>query len=60
MRDHEANLIDLAFSKKRADERKAWLGEFKPGTFLDHGAVKDITYDDFVNKELILSAWQIT
>lgn len=54
MREHEANLIDLAFSKKRADERKAWLGDFKPGTFLDHAAVEDITYDDFVNKELIL------
>jgi DNA topoisomerase II len=54
MREHEPNLIDLAFSKKRADERKAWLGDFKPGTFLDHGQVVDITYDDFVNKELIL------
>lgn len=54
MREHEANLIDLAFSKKRADERKAWLGEFKPGTYLDHGAAKEICYDDFVNKELIL------
>jgi DNA topoisomerase II len=54
MRDHEANLIDLAFSKKRADERKAWLGEFKPGTYLDHADVKEICYDDFVNKELIL------
>ena len=54
MREHEVNLIDLAFSKKRADERKTWLGDFKPGTYLDHGAVNDITYDDFVNKELIL------
>lgn len=54
MQENEANLIDLAFSKKRADERKAWLGEFKPGTYLDHGAVDKITYDDFVNKELIL------
>jgi DNA topoisomerase II len=54
MREHEVNLIDLAFSKKRADERKAWLGEFKPGTYLDHGAAKQICYDDFVNKELIL------
>lgn len=54
MREHETNLIDLAFSKKRADERKAWLGEFKPGTYLDHGAAKEIYYDEFVNKELIL------
>jgi DNA topoisomerase II len=54
MQEHEPNLIDLAFSKKRADERKAWLGDFKPGTYLDHALAKSITYDDFVNKELIL------
>jgi len=53
MKDHEADLIDLAFSKKRADERKEWLRQFKPGTYLDH-SVEKITYTDFVNKELIL------
>jgi len=53
MQDNEAELIDLAFSKKKADERKEWLRQFKPGTFLDHSA-KKITYTDFINKELIL------
>lgn len=53
MQDKEAELIELAFSKKKADERKEWLRQFKPGTFLDHSVAK-ITYTDFINKELIL------
>ncbi|ODH47460.1 DNA topoisomerase 2 [Paracoccidioides brasiliensis] len=53
MQDNEAQLIDLAFSKKKADERKEWLRQFKPGTFLDH-TTEEITYTDFINKELIL------
>jgi DNA topoisomerase-2 len=53
MQDNEAQLIDLAFSKKKADERKEWLRQFKPGTYLDHSA-KKITFTDFINKELIL------
>lgn len=51
--DNERALFELAFSKKKADERKRWLGEFVPGTFLDH-STKTITYDNFVNRELIL------
>ncbi|KAK4943545.1 DNA topoisomerase 2 [Elasticomyces elasticus] len=53
MKDEEASLIELAFSKKKADERKEWLRQFKPGTYLDHN-IEKITYTDFVNKELIL------
>lgn len=53
MQPTEAELFELAFSKKKADARKEWLGNFVPGTFLDHSS-KAITYDDFVNKELIL------
>ncbi|KAK8255374.1 DNA topoisomerase II [Phyllosticta capitalensis] len=53
MKDKEAELIDLAFSKKKADARKEWLRQFVPGTFLDMTAQK-ISYEDFVNKELIL------
>ncbi|PLB50056.1 type II DNA topoisomerase [Aspergillus steynii IBT 23096] len=53
IQDNEAALIELAFSKKKADERKEWLRQFKPGTFLDHTLSK-ITYTDFINKELIL------
>ncbi|KAM4056784.1 DNA gyrase/topoisomerase IV, subunit A domain-containing protein [Hirsutella rhossiliensis] len=53
MKPDEADLFELAFSKKKADARKEWLGNFVPGTFLDH-STKAITYSDFVNKELIL------
>lgn len=53
MKDEEAELIELAFSKKKADERKEWLRQFKPGTFFDY-SVNKITYTDFINKELIL------
>ncbi|KAF7715176.1 DNA topoisomerase II [Penicillium ucsense] len=53
MQDGEDALIELAFSKKKADERKEWLRQFKPGTYLDHSTDK-ISYTDFINKELIL------
>ena len=53
MQENEDRLIELAFSKKKADERKEWLRQFKPGTYLDH-SVEKITYTDFINKELIL------
>lgn len=53
MEANEPELIELAFSKKKADERKEWLRQFKPGTYLDN-STRDITYTDFINKELIL------
>ncbi|KAF8167878.1 DNA topoisomerase [Crassisporium funariophilum] len=49
----DRDLIDLAFSKKKADERKEWLRQFKPGTYLDH-RLEEIPYSEFINKELIL------
>jgi DNA topoisomerase II len=48
---HDA--IEMAFSKKRVDDRKQWLLSMEPGTFIDYD-VESITYDDFVNQELIL------
>jgi DNA topoisomerase-2 len=54
MQEGEPELIDLAFSKKKADARKGWLQEFKPGTYLDMAGTDRITYNDFINKELIL------
>ncbi len=45
--DDEA--IELAFSKKKIEERKAWLAGFEPGTYLDQ-SVSKISYSDFVNK----------
>ncbi|KAI5885142.1 type II DNA topoisomerase [Schizophyllum commune H4-8] len=49
----DRELIDLAFSKKKADDRKEWLRTCKPGTFLNHD-VDEIPISDFINKELIL------
>lgn len=46
-------LIDLAFSKKKADERKEWLQGFQPGTHMDPD-IPLIPISDFINKELIL------
>jgi len=51
--EEDGELIDMAFSRKKVDDRKRWLRAFKPGTFLDH-RVSAVRYDDFINKELIL------
>ncbi|CDR87300.1 probable DNA topoisomerase II [Sporisorium scitamineum] len=51
--DGDRELIDLAFNKKKADDRKEWLRQFRPGTYLDHNTDR-IPYADFINKELIL------
>lgn len=53
MKEEDRELFDLAFSKKKADERKTWLAGLEPGTFLDPD-LKSIPYDEFINKELIL------
>nr|UQT18118.1 DNA topoisomerase II beta [Andrias davidianus] len=57
--------ITLAFSKKKVDDRKEWLTNFMedrrqrrlhglPEQFLYGTATKHLTYNDFINKELIL------
>jgi DNA topoisomerase II len=43
--------LDLAFSKKRADERKDWISAHD-GEFIDH-TQPSLTYSDFINKELV-------
>lgn len=47
------NVVKMAFDKKGADARKQWIKDFEPGTFLDMN-VDSISYQEFVNKELIL------
>lgn len=42
----------LAFEKKRANDRKLWLADYKSNIFLDN-SVKETSYHDFINKELI-------
>ncbi|ORY48818.1 DNA topoisomerase, partial [Leucosporidium creatinivorum] len=51
--DADRELIDMAFNKKKADNRKEWLRGFVPGTFMDHN-VAQVPIADFINKELIL------
>ncbi|XP_054812803.1 DNA topoisomerase 2 [Prosopis cineraria] len=51
--EQDGTAIELAFSKKKAEDRKTWIRNFEPGTHRDHMA-KYINYRDFVNKELIL------
>jgi DNA topoisomerase-2 len=53
LQPEESQLFELAFSKKKADARKEWLGNFIPGTYLDQTAMRK-SYSDFVHKELIL------
>lgn len=51
--EEDTSMIDLAFSKQRVNDRKQWIASFVPGTFFDH-AQDDLTYSNFVNKELVL------
>jgi DNA topoisomerase-2 len=50
--EEDDKAIELAFSKKLADQRKTWLETFEPNSVVDHTA-KLLRYKDFVNKELI-------
>ena len=44
--------IDMVFNKKRADDRKEWLKEYKRDSFIDTKKM-NISYEEFINKELI-------
>ena len=44
--------IDLAFNKKRADDRKKWLMKYNREDILDYN-INEIPYETFVNKDLI-------
>jgi DNA gyrase/topoisomerase IV subunit B len=51
--DDESNeCIDLAFNKKRADDRKAWLSEYNRNNILDYTNM-NVTYPEFIHKDLI-------
>ena len=51
--ERSGDAIDLAFSKKRVEDRKQWLLKMEPGTHVDYDVPK-IAYDTFVDRELIL------
>jgi DNA topoisomerase-2 len=44
--------IDLAFNKKRADDRKAWLEKYDRSRVLDYSKT-DVPYETFIHDELI-------
>ena len=48
----EREYIDMVFNKKRADDRKKWLGEYDRQTFLDTSK-NSVSYKDFIEKEMI-------
>ena len=46
--------LDLAFNKKRADDRKVWLMQYQRDRVLDTSRPEDpIAYEEFIDKELI-------
>lgn len=47
--DEDGSALEMAFSKKKVEERKEWLKGFQPGTYLDQ-SVDAISYSDFVHK----------
>ena len=44
--------LDLAFNKKRADDRKDWLSHYDRKCILNY-ADPNVSYQDFINKDLI-------
>jgi len=44
--------LDLAFNKKRADDRKEWINNYAEGSHVDHSK-NCVSYFDFVHKELV-------
>lgn len=49
---HEAALIEKAFSKSQADQRKEWLRAYDPAVHIDHSE-SSLSYSDFIDRELI-------
>ncbi len=43
--------VTLAFEEKRRDDRKRWLAKYDPEDIIE--MIGDVTYKDFINKELI-------
>ena len=50
--DKSDQFLDLAFNKKRADDRKEWLMHYDRNDVLDY-TMPDVKYEDFINKDLI-------
>ena len=50
--DKSDDTIDMVFNKKRADDRKEWLGQYDRKAYLDTNR-ETISFEDFVHKEMI-------
>lgn len=50
--DTSDDSIELAFNKKKADDRKTWLSKYDRQNILDYSKT-EVKYDEFVHKELI-------
>lgn len=49
------DMIEMAFSKKRVEDRKLWLLSLEPGVHIDYKQDSGgVTYNQFINQELIL------
>ena len=44
--------VDMAFNKKRPDDRKTWLASYSRDAFLDTRK-PEVSYSDFINQEMI-------
>ncbi|PPS93064.1 DNA topoisomerase 2 [Cryptosporidium hominis] len=57
MDDQDDEAIDMAFSKKRTEDRKNWIESYKEGTYVDYSInnqCRNLRYFDFIHKELVL------
>ncbi len=52
--DIDDSSIDLAFNKKKTEDRKNWLANYDPLNDFQESNYSKITYRDFINKEFIL------
>ena len=56
--DNYDEWIDMAFNKKRANDRKIWLTTITPNTFLPRHKGKPITAIDFIRSDLVLFSYE--
>ena len=45
--------LDLAFNKKRANDRKAWLGKYDKDAIVEYSKDMHVPFHDFVHKDLV-------
>ena len=55
-REGDQALVELAFGKKFANQRKTWISSIDHAKYVDYN-VKTMKYDDFFNREFVLFSW---